>query len=202
MVAVVSKTAMTADENHDAWVAVFAAVTAPPVDARRAPCPSCGHFAVGFQYIADDKTRIGFCALWCDNCAHGHVLARTRVPEGVEFLPLDAPDDELSSAIPEFSDATVTGASRSHVHDAPAVATRLAELRPQVAQYELLKALTSRSEREQDLLSPREQQVADLLREGLEVSAIARQLAVTRATVHTMIQRVYWKLGRDETLLR
>ncbi len=102
---------MTADESHDAWLSVFAAVTDPPPDARRAPCPNCGHFAVRFQYVADAATCVGFCALWCDNCGHGHVLARTRVPDGIEFLPLDASEQELRAAIPDFWDAVAADAT-------------------------------------------------------------------------------------------
>lgn len=195
--AVVSRTAMTADESHDAWLAVFAAVTAPPADPRRAPCPNCGHFAVGFQYVADPASRLGFCALWCDNCGHGHVLSRTRVPEGIDFLPLDAPEDQFRAAIPDFRDVTSAQAARESPRDSAAIARRLAQLRPQVAEYELLQALWSNKQVERHLLSPREREVASLLRRGVHVAEIAQRLEVSRATVRTMIQRIYWKLGRD-----
>lgn len=190
---------MTAEESHDAWLTVFAAVTAAPADARRAPCPNCGHFAVGFQYVADTDTRIGFCALWCDNCGHGHVLARTRVPAGIEFLPLDASQDELRTAIPEFWDATAADPAPPVAGDPAAIATRLAELRPHVAEYELLKALGSPQELELQLLSPREREIAMLLRRGLQVGDVAQRLELSRATVRTMTQRIYWKLGHEAT---
>lgn len=111
MVAVVSRTAMRAEETHDSWVAVFVAVTAPGASVRTAPCPNCGHFDVHYQYVADTSSRVGFCALWCDNCRHGHVLSRTRVPDWLDFLPLDTPEDALRAAIPEFEDPTMTPGS-------------------------------------------------------------------------------------------
>jgi DNA-binding CsgD family transcriptional regulator len=185
---------MTAEESHSAWLAVFAALTAPPVDPRRAPCPNCGHFAVHFQYVADAESRVGLCSLWCEHCGHGHTLARTRVPDGVHFLPLDSSEEEIRAAIPEFWDATAAQATAAASRP---IAERLAQLRPHVAQYELLKQLASQDEIEQHLFSPREREVALLLREDLPVPVIAQRMHVSPATVRTMIHRMYWKLGRE-----
>lgn len=109
--AILSRTALTADESHDAWLSVFAAVTSSPADTRRAPCPNCGFFAVRFQFVAAPVSRIGFCALWCDNCGHGHSLSRVRVPDDVDFLPLNASEKQLRAVIPEFWDATSAAAT-------------------------------------------------------------------------------------------
>src|SRR5262245_60301975 len=105
MVAIASRAALMGDETHDAWVRVFASITKPPVDPKRAACPNCGLFAVRFQYVADAGSRIGLCALWCENCGHGHTLSRVRVPDGIDFVPLDAPDKVLRNSIPDFYDA-------------------------------------------------------------------------------------------------
>ena len=128
---------------------------------------------------------------------HGHVLARTRVPDGVEFLPLDASEQELRAAIPEFWDAATADAMPPIADDDSAIATRLAELRPHVAEYELLRALRGQQEFDSRLLSPREREVATLLRQGVANREIAQQLMVSPATVRTAIQRIYWKLGHD-----
>jgi hypothetical protein len=133
---------MTADESHEAWLAVFAAVTAAPADARRAACPNCGHFAVRFQYVADATSKVGFCALWCENCGHGHTLARTKVPDGIDFLPLETSEEDLRAAIPSFWDATAETSLaddlKERLEDATARATswhevykRLRELVPE-----------------------------------------------------------------------
>jgi len=185
---------LTADESHDAWLSVFAAVTSSPADSRRAPCPNCGFFAVRFQFVAAPTSRIGFCALWCDNCGHGHSLSRVRVPSDVDFLPLDASEARLRAAIPEFWDATSAAAT---ARTPAAIAARLTQLRPHVVEYEVLKATGDRGSLEQHLLSPRESQVVNLVREGLRPRQIADRLGLSRATVTTHIQRIHLKLGRE-----
>lgn len=78
MVAIASRAALMGDETHDAWVGVFLAITEPPVDPKRAACPNCGRFSVRFEYLADRSSRVGLCALWCENCRHGHALLEAR----------------------------------------------------------------------------------------------------------------------------
>jgi len=107
---------VTAQETHDAWVSAFIAITAPPANERQAPCPNCGYYCVRLQFVAAPASRIGFCALRCENCGHGHVLSRTKVPAAIDFLPLDCADEVLRSAIPDFYDAT--SASRDSVANA------------------------------------------------------------------------------------
>ncbi len=192
--AILSRAALTADESHDAWLSVFAAITSSPADARRAPCPNCGFFAVRFQFVAAPVSRIGFCALWCDNCGHGHSLSRVRVPDDGDFLPLDASEKQLRAAIPEFWDATSAAAT---ARTPATVAARLTQLRPRAIEYEVLKTTGDRGSLEQHLLSPREIQVVNLVREGLHARQIADRLGVSRATVTTHIQRIYLKLGRE-----
>ena len=78
--AVTSRAALRGDETHDAWVAAFAAITKPPPDTDRAACPNCGSFAVRFKYLADEDSRVGLCALWCENCGQP-ILARRHLDE-------------------------------------------------------------------------------------------------------------------------
>jgi len=195
MVAVASRAALMGEETHDAWVDVFLAVTAPPADPGRAPCPNCGHFAIDFRYLADAHSRVGLCALWCSYCGHGHVLSRVQVPEGVAFVPLDAPDEVLKGAIPTFYDAAAHESELMDDLDS-SVAARMAALRPYAAEYELLNLTRIGSQRARDLLSPREREVIGLLSEGRTVAQIAGSLQISPTTVRTHIQRVYWKLGR------
>lgn len=181
------------DETHEAWVRVFAAITAPPVDTKRAPCPNCGFYEVRFQYVADIQSRVGFCALWCEHCGHGHTLSRIRVPDDIDFLPLDAPDGAIRDAVPDFYDAAL---HESESAASSPAGTRIAELRPLVAEYELLRSAASLSELAGALLSPREQQVLSLVSEGATVADIGRTLAIAPGTVRSHMQRIYWKLGR------
>jgi hypothetical protein len=123
MVDVVSRRALRGPETHDAWVTAFAAITSPPFDLGRAACPNCGHFDLRFQFLVDEASRIGLCALWSPHCGHGHTLSRVRAPEGAPILALDAPDAQVQRAIPDFID--VAAASRP-TSSADRVATLLA----------------------------------------------------------------------------
>lgn len=181
------------DETHEAWVRVFAAITESPVDTKRAPCPNCGFFEVRFRYVADVQSRVGFCALWCEHCGHGHTLARVRVPDGIDFVPLDARDDVIRAAVPDFYDAALDESEPA----APSpTGSRIAELRPLVAEYELLRSAEAPDELARALLSPRELQVLALIGEGATNAEIARKLAIAPGTVRSHTQRIYWKLGR------
>lgn len=193
MVAVASRAALMGDETHDAWVGVFAAIMKPPPDSKRAACPNCGHFSVVFKYVADKGSRVGLCAIWCGHCGHGHTLSRVQVPEGVEFVPLDSPDEVLREAIPAFYDAAAHESQFATGSD-PASAARLAPSRPDVAG--LLSLTGVGAEQGQHLLSPREREVIGLLVDGRTVTEIAVSLHISPTTVRSHMQRVYWKLGR------
>lgn len=193
MVAVASRAALMGDETHDAWVEVFAAITKPPPDPKRAACPNCGHFSVRFKYLADERSRVGLCALWCGHCGHGHALSRVQVPDGVDFVPLDSPDDVVRRTIPAFYDAAAQQSEFATDSD-PAIAFRTATRRPHVA--ELLNLTRADAEQAHHLLSPREREVIGLLSDGGTVTEIAANLRISPTTVRTHMQRVYWKLGR------
>jgi DNA-binding CsgD family transcriptional regulator len=193
MVAVVSRAALRAEESHDAWLSVFLVVTAQPPDPGRAPCPNCGRFNVRFQYVADVDSSVGFCALWCTNCHHGHVLSRVRVPEYLDFLPLDSPESTLREAIPNFVDVAaqdLAGASSATEESMTAGTTG--------AERELLEALIDRGVGQplRHALAPREREVATLVVQGLTRRDIADQLGLSPSTVQSLFERIYWKLGR------
>jgi hypothetical protein len=194
-VAVASRAAMMGDETHDAWVAVFAAITKPPPDTGRAACPNCGRFAVRFRYLADVDSRVGLCALWCENCGHGHTLSRVEVPEGIDFVPLDAPKDVLRSAIPDFYDAAAHESAHMPISRS-ASGSRITELRSYVAEYELLTSASVEDEQVRHVLTRRELEVVRLLSEGGTVTEVANTLDISPATVRSHMHRIYWKLGR------
>lgn len=171
MVAITSRAALTAPETHDAWVRAYVEIVKSPADPLRAACPNCGRFDLKYQFIADGSTRAGLCALWCTNCNHGHTLSRVIVPEAVEFLHLDGPDEELASAIPAFIDAVSQVATPES---------------PGTSKAPFGVATT---------LSPREREVLERLRDGQSVSEIARSLSLSRTTIRTHLERAYWKVG-------
>lgn len=153
MVAIASRAALMGDETHDAWVHVFATIMQPPTDRQRAACPNCGFFAVDLRFIADERSRVGMCALWCEHCGHGHTLSRVRVPDGIDVIPLDAPGDVLRTAVPEFYDAAAHQASAGAArHAAPA--TRVAVEGQHGHQREML---VTAAEQALELFTAREQ---------------------------------------------
>jgi len=85
-------------------------------------------------------------------------------------------------------------------------------LSPTVASQVVQRAVKQRKKREQGILAtpvheeltPREQQILTLLAEGLDNTAIAENLTVTKRTVQNHISNIYGKLGcasRTEAML-
>ena len=66
---------------------------------------------------------------------------------------------------------------------------------PNNAQRILADAMRRRMEPTGPRLSPREQEVLNLLAEGLGVAAIARKMYVSESTAKTHISKIYEKLG-------
>jgi DNA-binding NarL/FixJ family response regulator len=120
--------------------------------------------------------------------------AREDNPElGIVMLTMYAGDDQLLAA----HDA---GASAFVPKDAPAedvvAAARHAAREPRsFIAPDLADALQRRQSPSRPQLSPREQQVLDLLAEGLGVSQISRRLYVSDSTTKTHISKLYDKLG-------
>jgi len=70
-------------------------------------CPECGSVSVGFQYVGDGVSRIGYVAMWCVNCNKGANLSRVVIPPGVPFLSFDAPIEDVVARIPDFTQISV-----------------------------------------------------------------------------------------------
>jgi hypothetical protein len=66
-------------------------------------CPNCGRKRLRLQFVARESDRIGFGMFWCDFCLFGIRISRTSVPAGVEFLPMDTPEEEIRKVVPEYT---------------------------------------------------------------------------------------------------
>lgn len=99
--AVVSRRALRDPETFDAWLAAAGEAARAFPHGALPPCPNCGRYDLTLRYVADARTGIGFAVIWSERCRHGIRLSRVTVPEGVDFLPSDAPDDRIATALPD-----------------------------------------------------------------------------------------------------
>lgn len=119
---------------------------------------------------------------------------RKKNPDiGLVVLTMYAGDEQLFAALE-------AGASAFVAKDAPAddvvAAARHAVVAPRsFTSANLAEAMRRRMEPTGPRLSPREQEVLDLLAEGLGVAAIARKMYVSESTAKTHISKIYEKLG-------
>ena len=119
---------------------------------------------------------------------------RKKYPDiGLVVLTMYAGDEQLFAALE-------AGASAFVAKDAPAddvvAAARHAVVAPRsFTSANLAEAMRRRMEPTGPRLSPREQEVLDLLAEGLGVAAIARKMYVSESTAKTHISKIYEKLG-------
>ena len=119
---------------------------------------------------------------------------RKESPEmGIVVLTMYAGDEQLFEALE-------AGASAFVAKDAPSddvvAAARHATVSPRsFTAANLADAMRRRMTPSGPQLSPREQQVLQLLADGLGVAGIARQLFVSESTAKTHISKIYEKLG-------
>ena len=121
---------------------------------------------------------------------------RDRYPDlGIVLLTSDGQDDVLFRALE-------TGVSAFVTKTAPATEVLAAIRHAAVAARSftatgLARALERRGSGPSGaaVLSPREYEVLTLLRDGMSVPAIAREMFISRSTAKTYVARVYEKLG-------
>ena len=77
------------------------------VDKRQAACPACGVPQIEYQYVADEKSRVGYVDIWCTKCGHGIHVSRVNVPAGATLISLHASDDCIRASIPEYIPVTI-----------------------------------------------------------------------------------------------
>lgn len=112
---------------------------------------------------------------------------------GIVVLTMYAGDEQLFAALD-------SGASAFVPKDAPAAdvvaAARHAAAAPRTfAAADLAGAMRRRMSPTGPQISPREQEVLQLLADGLGVSAISRRLYISESTTKTHISKLYEKLG-------
>jgi DNA-binding NarL/FixJ family response regulator len=122
---------------------------------------------------------------------------------GIVVLTMYAGDEQLFAALE-------AGASAFVAKDAPSddvvAAARHASVAPRsFTAQDLAGAMQRRMTPTGPQLSPREQEILQLLAEGLGVTPIARRLYISESTAKTHISRLYGKLGaanRAQAIMR
>lgn len=122
---------------------------------------------------------------------------------GIVVLTMYAGDEQLFSALE-------AGASAFVAKDAPSsdvvAAARHASVSPRsFTASGLAGAMQRKMQPTGPQLSPREQEILDLLAEGLGVGPIARRLYISESTAKTHISKIYDKLGaanRAQAIMR
>jgi DNA-binding NarL/FixJ family response regulator len=120
-------------------------------------------------------------------------VVRSNPGLGVVVLSMYGGDDQLLAAM----DA---GASAFVSKDAPvsrvvAAARRAAQAPRTFSADGLDDALSRRDRFQRPVLTPREQEVLDLLAEGLGIAGISRRLFISESTTKTHVSKIYDKLG-------
>jgi DNA-binding NarL/FixJ family response regulator len=112
---------------------------------------------------------------------------------GIVVLTMHADDDTLLTALDAGASALVLkSASLDQVVDA----VRRAAVDPQVfAAAGLAAALRRRNSADRPQLTPRQREVLVLLKDGLSVAQVAKQLYMSESTVKTHVAKMYDKLG-------
>jgi DNA-binding NarL/FixJ family response regulator len=121
-------------------------------------------------------------------------LSREVLPHaGIVVLTMHSDDETLLRALEAGASALVL---KSATLDSVVDAVRRSATSPDVfAAAGLAAAMRRRSDNHQPRLTPREFEVLLLLRDGLSVGQVARQLYMSESTVKTHIAKIYDKLG-------
>lgn len=123
-------------------------------------------------------------------------LLRELYPDiGIVVLTMYAEDDHLFAALDAGASAFVSKNAPSG--DVVEAARHANESPHSFTASDLAAALRRRTTRGGPRLSQREEQVLNLLAEGLGVTAISRTMFVSNSTTKTQIARLYDKLGAN-----
>jgi hypothetical protein len=85
--------------NYVTWLKVFGEVGKTPDLLDTVECPRCGNKQLKAQYVGSASDRIGYGALWCQNCWHGIWVSRLKVPNGWTYATFEEAEGGI---IPSF----------------------------------------------------------------------------------------------------
>ncbi len=69
------------------------------LEQKTTKCPKCEVGNILSQYVGDEKSRVGYLAIWCDSCNKGLHFSRVKIPDNIDMLSFD---DNVADVIPNF----------------------------------------------------------------------------------------------------
>lgn len=91
---------------YKTWlIEVASKISCKECEATEIPCPHCHEKSIDYLYIGDEKTRIGYLQVWCNNCLNGIYISRVGIPEGVKMISFQENVD-LDNIIPRYHKLT------------------------------------------------------------------------------------------------
>jgi two-component system nitrate/nitrite response regulator NarL len=134
-----------------------------------------------------------------DGLAILNAVTRDGLPTAVVLLSADASATVVFEAIAQGARGFLTKeADRDEICDAVAAAARGETRLPVDVQGKLVEQVRLRATDSRPRLSPREQEVLELIAEGLSAPSIAERLVLSTTTVKSHLQTLYDKLGVND----
>lgn len=97
---------MKKEKKYNKWlIEVAAKISSKECKANQIICPQCNEKCIDYLYIGDEKTRIGYLQVWCNNCLNGIYISRVVVPDGLKMISFED-DIDLNSIIPYYHKLT------------------------------------------------------------------------------------------------
>lgn len=81
------------------WIDIVSKIASDVSYAKEEKCPYCKKAGIDYIYVGDEKTRIGYLQIWCDECLKGTYISRVKAPINAKFVSFN---DDLEKIIPEY----------------------------------------------------------------------------------------------------
>lgn len=85
------------------WLNIYKAIHDAPTQEQKLACPECGSESIDFQYVGDEKRRIGYLDMWCTTCNKGVHMSRVSIPAEANVISFEAPEEQVIGRIPSFT---------------------------------------------------------------------------------------------------
>lgn len=81
------------------WMKIVPQIIDNLSNIKQVQCPRCGKYGIEYLYVGDEKTRVGYLQVWCNECLKGIHISRAIAPVNARFASFD---DDLSGIVPVY----------------------------------------------------------------------------------------------------